>query len=78
MTARRSIWGAGKSEHDLRYDRADEFMEIVLGHWNAWGEDALVLDKQTPRLRRAISSAASRAMRVSNMKQQHWAAIRRA
>ena len=21
--------------HDLRYDRADEFMEIVLGHWDA-------------------------------------------
>ena len=22
-------------EHDLRYDRADEFMEVVLGHWDA-------------------------------------------
>src|SRR4051794_29417703 len=32
-------------EHDLRYDRADEFMEIVLGHWNAWADDALVVDK---------------------------------
>ena len=21
-------------EHDLRYDRADEFMEVVLGHWD--------------------------------------------
>jgi FMN-dependent oxidoreductase (nitrilotriacetate monooxygenase family) len=31
--------------HDLRYDRADEFMEIVLGHWNAWEDDAIVLDK---------------------------------
>jgi alkanesulfonate monooxygenase SsuD/methylene tetrahydromethanopterin reductase-like flavin-dependent oxidoreductase (luciferase family) len=20
--------------HDARYDRADEFMEVVLGHWN--------------------------------------------
>jgi FMN-dependent oxidoreductase (nitrilotriacetate monooxygenase family) len=36
-------------EHDLRYDRADEFMEIVLGHWDAWDDDALVLDKQRPR-----------------------------
>lgn len=26
--------------HDLRYDRADEFLEIVLGHWHAWAEDA--------------------------------------
>jgi len=32
-------------EHDLRYDRADEFMEIVLGHWDTWEEDAIVQDK---------------------------------
>jgi FMN-dependent oxidoreductase (nitrilotriacetate monooxygenase family) len=32
-------------EHDLRYDRADEFMDIVLGHWNAWEDDAIVQDK---------------------------------
>ncbi len=31
--------------HDLRYDRADEFMEVVLGHWASWDDDALVLDK---------------------------------
>jgi FMN-dependent oxidoreductase (nitrilotriacetate monooxygenase family) len=34
-------------EHDLRYDRADEFMEIVLGHWDAWDDDAVVQDKAT-------------------------------
>ena len=33
--------------HDLRYDRADEFMEIVLGHWDAWEDDAVVQDKTT-------------------------------
>ncbi len=33
--------------HDLRYDRADEFMEIVLGHWDAWDDDAIVQDKAT-------------------------------
>ena len=33
------------TEHDLRYDRADEFMDVVLGHWNAWEEDAIVQDK---------------------------------
>ena len=33
--------------HDLRYDRADEFMEIVLGHWDAWEDDAIVQDKTT-------------------------------
>ena len=31
-------------EHDSRYDRADEFMEVVLGHWNSWEDDALILD----------------------------------
>jgi FMN-dependent oxidoreductase (nitrilotriacetate monooxygenase family) len=36
-------------EHDLRYDRADEFMEIVLGHWDAWDDDALIVDKRSGR-----------------------------
>src|SRR6201981_3195812 len=31
--------------HDARYDRADEFMEIVLGHWDTWQDDAIVQDK---------------------------------
>jgi FMN-dependent oxidoreductase (nitrilotriacetate monooxygenase family) len=35
--------------HDLRYDRADEFVEIVLGHWDAWEDDALIVDKATGR-----------------------------
>ncbi|WP_410627862.1 LLM class flavin-dependent oxidoreductase [Amycolatopsis sp. cmx-8-4] len=34
-------------EHDLRYDRADEFLEIVTDLWSAWDSDALVLDKDT-------------------------------
>jgi len=33
--------------HDLRYDQADEFMEVVFGHWNAWEDDAIVQDKRT-------------------------------
>ena len=36
-------------EHDLRYDRADEFMEVVLGHWDTWADDALIVDKATGR-----------------------------
>jgi FMN-dependent oxidoreductase (nitrilotriacetate monooxygenase family) len=32
--------------HDLRYDRADEFMEVMLGHWHAWEDDALLVDKK--------------------------------
>jgi len=42
----------GRTEHiahDLRYDRADEFMEIVLGHWDSWDDDALIVDKKTGR-----------------------------
>jgi FMN-dependent oxidoreductase (nitrilotriacetate monooxygenase family) len=36
-------------EHDARYDRADEFMDVVMGHWNTWEDDALILDKETNR-----------------------------
>ncbi len=35
----------GAMEHDRRYDRADEFMQIVLGHWDSWDDDAIVADK---------------------------------
>ena len=35
----------GVIEHDTRYDRADEFMEVVLGHWDSWDDDAIVVDK---------------------------------
>lgn len=35
--------------HDLRYDRADEFMEVVMGHWDSWQDDALILDKAAGR-----------------------------
>ncbi len=60
MTEGRSAWNVvtslndgeaqnmGRDEsmdHDLRYDRADEFMEIVLGHWDAWEDNAIVQDK---------------------------------
>lgn len=31
--------------HADRYDRADEFMEIVLDQWAAWAADAIKLDK---------------------------------
>lgn len=34
-------------EHDLRYDRADEFMEVVHGHWDSWEPDAIVADRET-------------------------------
>ncbi len=34
--------------HDLRYDRADEFLEATTGLWDTWDDDALVLDRATP------------------------------
>ncbi|MEZ5907603.1 MAG: LLM class flavin-dependent oxidoreductase [Hyphomicrobiaceae bacterium] len=36
-------------DHDVRYDRADEFMEVVLGHWDTWADDSLIVDKTTGR-----------------------------
>jgi len=36
-------------EHDLRYDRADEFLETVMGHWDTWEEGAMIVDKQSGR-----------------------------
>ncbi|MVW73025.1 LLM class flavin-dependent oxidoreductase [Bordetella sp. 15P40C-2] len=64
MTKGRSAWNVvtslndseaanfGRSshlEHDLRYDRADEFVEIVMGHWDTWEEGALIMDKESGR-----------------------------
>lgn len=36
-------------EHDLRYDRADEFLEVVLGHWDTWEEGAMLADREAAR-----------------------------
>ncbi len=33
---------------DKRYDRADEFLEVVHQLWDSWDDDALVLDRATP------------------------------
>ncbi|WP_088888854.1 LLM class flavin-dependent oxidoreductase [Leptolyngbya ohadii] len=32
-------------EHDRRYDRADEFLEVTHKLWNSWEKDALILDR---------------------------------
>jgi FMN-dependent oxidoreductase (nitrilotriacetate monooxygenase family) len=34
-------------QHDERYDRADEFIQVVQGHWRSWDDDALVMDKRS-------------------------------
>ncbi|MDG2112790.1 MAG: NtaA/DmoA family FMN-dependent monooxygenase, partial [Actinomycetota bacterium] len=33
--------------HDIRYDRADEFMEVVHGHWDTWEADAILADRDS-------------------------------
>jgi FMN-dependent oxidoreductase (nitrilotriacetate monooxygenase family) len=33
-------------EHDLRYDKAEEFIELVLQLWDSWAEDAVVMDRE--------------------------------
>ncbi|MGL4288693.1 MAG: LLM class flavin-dependent oxidoreductase, partial [Phreatobacter sp.] len=32
-------------EHANRYDRAEEFVDVVLGLWNTWDDDAVIIDK---------------------------------
>jgi FMN-dependent oxidoreductase (nitrilotriacetate monooxygenase family) len=34
---------------DHRYRRADEFLQVALGLWDSWEDDAIVGDKDTPR-----------------------------
>ncbi|MCF7617120.1 LLM class flavin-dependent oxidoreductase [Bacillus sonorensis] len=34
-------------EHHLRYQRAEEFVEVVKGLWDSWEEDAFIRDKET-------------------------------
>jgi FMN-dependent oxidoreductase (nitrilotriacetate monooxygenase family) len=42
-----SQFGGGEHpDHDARYERADEFIEVVLRLWDSWKEGALVGDKR--------------------------------
>ena len=36
--------------HSVRYQRAEEFVEVVKGLWDSWEEDAFVWDKETGEL----------------------------
>lgn len=49
ITEARNMGRSEVVEHDERYDRADEFMHIVHGHWDTWGDDALIVDKSSGR-----------------------------
>jgi alkanesulfonate monooxygenase SsuD/methylene tetrahydromethanopterin reductase-like flavin-dependent oxidoreductase (luciferase family) len=41
----RNMGRTGAMAHDSRYDRADEFMQVVLGYWESWDAAAIVADK---------------------------------
>lgn len=34
-------------EHDARYERAEEFFDVVAGLWDSWADDACIYDKTT-------------------------------
>lgn len=34
-------------EHDARYERAEEFFDVVAGLWDSWADDAIIYDKST-------------------------------
>jgi alkanesulfonate monooxygenase SsuD/methylene tetrahydromethanopterin reductase-like flavin-dependent oxidoreductase (luciferase family) len=38
-----------KLSRDERYDRADEFLDVVCKLWDSWRDGALVLDAETPQ-----------------------------
>ena len=37
----------GMPEHDLRYDMADEYMEVCRGLWGSWDPDAIIADRKS-------------------------------
>ncbi len=43
----RNMGQESHKDHDRRYDRADELMEVVMGHWATWEDGAIVADKET-------------------------------
>ena len=44
-------------EHDLRYDRADEWVDVVRQLWRSWDRDAIIEDAAARRLRRLHQGA---------------------
>ena len=53
------------AEHDLRYEIASEFVDVVRGLWDSWDDGAIVADKATgafpiaPRYGRSITKGGS-------------------
>jgi alkanesulfonate monooxygenase SsuD/methylene tetrahydromethanopterin reductase-like flavin-dependent oxidoreductase (luciferase family) len=60
----RNFGGGEHMAHDARYDRADEFMDVVLGDWNTWEDDALILDKANNRFADPAKGASAGSCRA--------------
>ena len=45
--------GAGQVGHADRYERGEEFMQVVRALWDSWGDDAVVDDRASGRYARA-------------------------
>ncbi|MGY2047861.1 LLM class flavin-dependent oxidoreductase [Methylobacterium sp. JK268] len=37
----------GIARHADRYERAEEFVDVVLGLWNTWDDDAVIIDRES-------------------------------
>ncbi|MEZ5852255.1 MAG: LLM class flavin-dependent oxidoreductase [Hyphomicrobiaceae bacterium] len=46
-TEARNMGRDGSLGHDERYDMADEFLQVVHGHWDTWEDDAIAIDRAT-------------------------------
>ncbi|MFE7244041.1 LLM class flavin-dependent oxidoreductase [Streptomyces sp. NPDC057580] len=44
-TAAANYGSSGLPDHAARYERGEEFVDVVLGLWEAWAEDAIVGDR---------------------------------
>jgi len=42
-------FGKTHPDHELRYEIADEYLEVVQGLWDSWDDDAFVRDRATGR-----------------------------
>src|SRR3954451_19491974 len=51
-TAARNFGDSGQVSHEDRYARAEEFMTVVNGLWDSWGEDAVLDDRASGRYAR--------------------------
>jgi FMN-dependent oxidoreductase (nitrilotriacetate monooxygenase family) len=45
--AARNYGGTGQISHADRYERAEEFMQVVTALWDSWADDAIVDDRQS-------------------------------